>query len=144
MYSRVVEHLLTNNANASKRDKKGFTAIHYASVKGNKLSIEMVSVSTVYPWIGHYHFTCRRLQTGSRKLVFQIKFTIRERFRNFIMNPGRASSIFNKAGYSFRDHKSLTKNFPLIFCLTVKTTVTRNMLRVCFVLVIRSLFCRHF
>ena len=37
------------------------------------------------------------LQTGSRKLVFQIKFTIREvreRFRNFIMNPGRESSIF--------------------------------------------------
>ena len=42
-HSRVVEHLLKNNANASKRDKKGFTAIHYASVKGNKLSIEMVS-----------------------------------------------------------------------------------------------------
>ncbi len=34
------------------------------------------------------------LQTGSRKLVFQIKFTIRERFRNFIMNPDRESSIF--------------------------------------------------
>ena len=44
--------------------------------------------------IVYYHFTCRRLQTGSRKLVLQIKFTIRERFRNFIMNPGRASSIF--------------------------------------------------
>lgn len=43
LHSRIVEHLLTNNANASKRDKKGFTAIHYASVKGNKLSIEMVS-----------------------------------------------------------------------------------------------------
>jgi ankyrin repeat protein len=43
LHPRVVEHLLKNNANASKRDKKGFTAIHYASVKGNKLSIEMVS-----------------------------------------------------------------------------------------------------
>ena len=43
LHSRIVEHLLTNNANASKRDMEGFTAIHYASVKGNKLSIEMVS-----------------------------------------------------------------------------------------------------
>ncbi len=31
--------------------------------------------------IAYYQFTCRRLQTGSRKLVFLIKFTIRERFR---------------------------------------------------------------
>ncbi len=29
------------------------------------------------------------------------KFTIRERFRNFIMNPGRASSIFNTSGTSY-------------------------------------------
>ena len=40
----------------------------------HKLSTASLQSSTV----------CRRLQTGSRKLVLQIKFTIRERFRNFV------------------------------------------------------------
>lgn len=43
MFLRCVEHLLRNRANASKKDKHGFNAIHYAAVNGHKLAIEMVS-----------------------------------------------------------------------------------------------------
>ena len=77
--SRIVEHLLTNNANASKRDKKGFTAIHYASVKGNKLSIEMVSTPAVY--LERYVKTRLRLQ-------FQVHF--------YPCGRMRTSEIINK------------------------------------------------
>ena len=41
-----------------------------------------------------YHFTCRRLQTGSRKLVLN-RFYDQRTFQN----PGRASSIFKFYGY---------------------------------------------
>jgi hypothetical protein len=41
-----------------------------------------------------HHFTCRRLQTDSRKLVL-IKFYGQRTFQSFIINHGSASSIFN-------------------------------------------------
>ena len=55
------------------------------------------------------YLACRRLQTGSRKLMF-INLSIRERFRNFIMNPGRASSIF-KIGVLGRNKRCMSMLF---------------------------------
>ena len=46
---RCVEHLLhvKNRANASKRDKQGYSPVHYAAARGHKLALEMVCC-TVY------------------------------------------------------------------------------------------------
>ena len=41
--SRVVERLLKHDASIRKRDKQGFTPLHYAALNGHKLAIEMVS-----------------------------------------------------------------------------------------------------
>ena len=41
---RCVENLLRNGANASKRDKQGYSPVHYAAVRGHKLTLEMVRV----------------------------------------------------------------------------------------------------
>ena len=52
---RCVEHLLhgRNRANASKRDKQGYSPVHYAAARGHKLALEMVHC-TVY--IYHIRF----------------------------------------------------------------------------------------
>lgn len=42
-YSRTVELLLKYGASPSKTEKQGFLPIHYASLNGHKLTIEMVS-----------------------------------------------------------------------------------------------------
>lgn len=43
---RCVEHLLRNRANASKRDKQGYSPVHYAASRGHKLALEMVQCIT--------------------------------------------------------------------------------------------------
>lgn len=41
-----MEHLLRNRANASKRDKQGYSPVHYAAARGHKLALEMVQLVT--------------------------------------------------------------------------------------------------
>jgi len=36
--------LLRNRANASRRDKQGYSPVHYAAAKGHRLALEMVRV----------------------------------------------------------------------------------------------------
>ena len=110
--SRIVEHLLTNNANASKRDKKGFTAIHYASVKGNKLSIEMVSTPAVY--LGRYVKTRLHLQ-------FQVHFYPCGRMRTSKpLTSERFEGMtyhLNNSQWFSRSHPSKGENPRCKFCM---------------------------
>ena len=67
-------------------------------------------------------FDCQSIVFESSCLI---DFTIRERFRNFIMNPGRASSIFKIYGY-------WTTNLyePDLYIYRIKVSKVSNMFNI--------------
>jgi hypothetical protein len=56
VHFRVIELLLKNDARPGIRDNDGFNTVHYAALKGHKLSLEMVSIYSkikqqfIYSW----------------------------------------------------------------------------------------------
>ena len=70
---RCVEHLLRNRANASKRDKQGYSPVHYAAVRGHKLALEMVQLITSHvKSISHVGHNYNNMSLLSRSLKAHI------------------------------------------------------------------------
>ena len=104
VFYRCVEHLLRNRANASKRDKQGYSPVHYAAARGHKLALEMVRCTiyrTPYSIFTHCFFF-------SFPPVFLIKLTEFCAASQLVIGPAviRKCSSFKSSG--------LTTNFIIV------------------------------